>query len=144
MTKDYFESEDLMQETFLSVYRHIGNIDEKSIKAYLATTAMNKSRDYLRKNKRYTTVPLEEAGDVSTQDNAAELAINDEIMMKLKIIISSLKEPYREIAKAYYLDGIPLTVYAKHKNIKPKTAQTRLRRAREKIKVLFRKEYGDG
>lgn len=132
-----------MQETFIAVYRHIGNIDEKSIKSYLAMTAMNKSRDYLRKNKRYIKIPLEETEDVSTEDNAVKTAVNDEIIRKLEKVISSLKPPYRDVAKAYYLDGIPLTVYAKNNNIKPKTAQTRLRRAREKIKILFRKEYGD-
>jgi len=126
------------------VYKHIDNINEESIKAYLARTALNKSRDYLRKNTKITKIPLDEINEVSSEDNAVTGILNSELKDKLTAIISSLREPYRDVAKAYYLDGIPLVVYAKNNDIKPKTAQTRLRRAREKIKTLFRKEYGDG
>ncbi len=133
-----------MQETFMAVYKHLDNINESSIKAYLAQTALNKSRDHLRKNTKLTKVPLDEISELSTEDNAVSSLLNDEIRIKLTTVISSLREPYRDVAKAYYLDGIPLFRYAADNNINPKTAQTRLRRAREKIKILFRKEYGDG
>ncbi len=133
-----------MQETFLSVYKHLDTINESSLKSYLATTAMNKSRDYLRKTVKHKKIPLEDIDDLSTEDNALSKAVNNELAEKLKDAVLSLKEPYRDVAKAYYLDGIPLVVYASNNGIKPKTAQTRLGRARDKLRTILRKEYGDG
>ncbi len=133
-----------MQETFLSVYNHLENIKEESVKSYLAMTAMNKSRDYLRKNKKITRIPLEEIHDIPTEDTALKNTVRTELRDKLEGAISSLREPYRDVARAYYLRGIPLVMYARNNNLNPKTAQTRLGRARKKLREILKEEYGDG
>ncbi len=133
-----------MQEVFLSVYRHLSDIKEESIKSYLATSAVNKSRDYLRKNKKYTKIPLEDISELPAKDNALDSAVQSELRTKLTQAISSLKEPYRDVATAYYIRGIPLVMYSKMNNLNPKTAQTRLGRARKKLREILKEEYGDG
>ena len=58
MTSDYFASEDLAQETFLSAYKHLGSFDGRYEKAWLCTIAANKCRDYLQSAGR-RSIPME-------------------------------------------------------------------------------------
>ena len=55
MTKDYFSSEDLTQDTFLSAYQNLSKFDRKQEKAWLCRIATNKCLDYLKKAERRTT-----------------------------------------------------------------------------------------
>ena len=47
MTSDYFASEDLSQETFLSAYKHLSEFDGQYEKAWICRIATNKCLDYL-------------------------------------------------------------------------------------------------
>jgi len=128
----------------MSVYRHRYDINEDSVKSYLARTALNKSRDYIRKNSKHTKVPIQEDMFVAQDECVMKELLNEEIMDKISSCIGKLDEPYRDIARCYYLRGENITSYTKRTGIKLKTAQTRIRRARDKLKILLRKEYGDG
>ena len=132
-----------MQETFLAVYRHRHDIDENSVKGYLARTALNKSRDYIRKNSKHMKVPLNEDIPAEDRDIAGDI-IGEEILMKIKGAINTMRGPYADILKSYYLDGENITSYAKRTDTNVKTAQTRMRRAREMLRNILGKEYGDG
>lgn len=48
MTSDYFASEDLTQETFLSAYNHLKDFDGMYEKAWLCRIATNKCLDYMQ------------------------------------------------------------------------------------------------
>ena len=45
-TKNYFDAEDLTQQTFLSAYQNYESFDGNNIKAWLTTIVANKCRDY--------------------------------------------------------------------------------------------------
>ena len=48
MTKDYFISQDLTQETYLSAFRRLGSFDGANEKAWICRIASNKCIDYIR------------------------------------------------------------------------------------------------
>ena len=48
MTGDYFTAEDISQETFITAYQHLSEIEEGNAKAWLCRVASNKCIDYLR------------------------------------------------------------------------------------------------
>ena len=52
MTQNYFEAEDLAQETFVAAYEHLDSFDGQHEKAWLCRIAMNKCLDFQRKNRR--------------------------------------------------------------------------------------------
>jgi len=149
MTSDYFASEDLTQETFISVYQHLKTFDGENPKAWICRIATNKCLDYLRKASKGNI----SAGDedleknfLASTNNIWEVnspeskVIEDEVKEILLKRCNSLKPPYNEIAKLFYYDEIDPVEIARQKNIKLKTVQTRLYRAREMLRKVYRKE----
>jgi DNA-directed RNA polymerase specialized sigma24 family protein len=73
-----------------------------------------------------------------------ETAEERETCSNLAAIIDSLKEPYKAIAYAYYIQNIPLAQYAAAHNIPLKTLQTRIAgSAKEMIRKKYGEEYND-
>ena len=52
LTGDYFEAEDLAQDTFLSAYKNLSSFDGKNERAWLCRIATNKCIDYLKRAGR--------------------------------------------------------------------------------------------
>ena len=140
MTADYFASEDLTQETFLSAYSHLGDFDGKHEKAWLCRIAANKCLDYLQSAGR-RSIPTENVGEdeVSTYEQTPEnTLLEKEVRETLLDRCRSLKPPYDEIAKAYYYDELDAAEIAVQRGMKLKTVQTQIYRARS----MLRKMYG--
>jgi len=51
-TKNYFDAEDLAQQTFLSAYVNYSKFDGVNFKAWLTTIATNKCKDFLKSPAR--------------------------------------------------------------------------------------------
>ena len=145
ITKNYFDSEDLTQETFLSAYKHIATVKEDNIKAWLSQIAVNKCRDYLRANQRSPLkLALDETLELADKGpSLEEQTEKKELGETIAAVIGSLKEPYRSIAYHYYILGVSLPAYARQNGVNVKTAQTRLARARALIQQKIREEYFD-
>ena len=134
ITNDYFESEDLTQETFLAAYRHMHKFKGGNVKAWLCKIAVNKCRDHLRKHKYDIKLPrdgaLQDTSILSMEESFAQKDMHQRIVN----IINSLHEPYRSVARHYYILNLPLSDFAKQKKIPIKTAQTQIRRAKKIIR----------
>ena len=59
LTNDYFDAQDLTQETFLSAYKNLAYFDGKNERAWLCTIASRKCLDYLKHSGR-RQVPMED------------------------------------------------------------------------------------
>ena len=148
MTADYFASEDLTQETFLSAYNHLKDFDGKHEKAWLCRIATNKCLDYMQSAGR-RSIPTEDTGIEETMgrgqrfDNTPEQScLEEEVRETLLTRCRSLKPPYDEIAKAYYYDEMDVSEIAALRGIKVKTVQTQIYRARSMLRKLYGKEKG--
>ena len=144
MTKNYFDAEDLAQETFLSAYRNFGRFDGKNPKAWLTTIAVNKCRDYL-KSPAYKNLYLSDddmallADTDRTPEEQTEISSSEFLVRKL---CGRLKEPYRSVAQCYFCEGKKLSQLAEETGQSPRTLETRLYRAKKLLKVLWKEEQG--
>lgn len=141
LTGDYFVSEDLSQDTFLTVYQKYDQFQGENEKAWICRIATNKSIDFLRSASN-KSIPAESEFFSEIQDERGspeEHYIENEIKENLVQFCESLKPPYDEIAKEYYLKEKTAAQIAKEKGIGLKTVQTQIYRARSMLQK-FRKE----
>lgn len=144
MTSDYFASEDLTQDTFLSAYDHLKDFDGRHEKAWLCRIATNKCLDYLQSAGR-RSIPTQDVGLEET-GNPAEtpesVCLEKEVRETLLARCMALKPPYDEIAKAYYYDELEPLEIAVQRGMKLKTVQTQIYRARTMLRKMYGKEKG--
>lgn len=141
-TKNYFDAEDLAQETFLSAYRSFERFDGKNPKSWVTAIAANKCRDYLRSPvKRRTALAGEELTCVADEGDSPQTLMEREAGdERAEKLCRKLKEPYRSVALAYFCEGKKLSELAAETGENLKTLQTRLYRAKKVLQILWRKE----
>ena len=142
LTKNYFDAEDLAQETFLSAYRNIRTFDGKNPKAWLTTIAANRCRDYLKSpvhhNLRLSDDALACIADPGeTPEGQAEKNSSEALVRKL---CARLKEPYRSVAQCYFCKGKKLSEMAEETGLNLRTLETRLYRSKKLLKALWKEE----
>lgn len=144
ITKDYFTSEDLTQETFLSAYRNYNSFDGQNEKAWICRIAVNKCLDY-QKRKSSFPVSCEELSleNHQTKEGLPESEyIEKEDLEQLKHNCLSLKPPYDKIAYAYYVKEKRAEEIALSTGKNIKTIQTQIYRARAMLRKIYGKERG--
>jgi RNA polymerase sigma-70 factor (ECF subfamily) len=141
MTQNYFDAEDLTQETFLAVYKALPEFDGENPGGFVTRIATNKCLDYLKKAERRTVVADDELFAKETAKNAEpeKLFLEKEVTQELQRVCSSLKSPYREVALAYYCQEQTSAQIAKTSGRKIKTIQTQLRRAKTMLQKQLKK-----
>ncbi|MBX4209440.1 RNA polymerase sigma factor [Candidatus Parcubacteria bacterium] len=134
------DAEDLIQDTFVKVYKHIKTIDStKNIKSWIYTIATNTAYDFLRKKKREATVELDDEYETKP-DNASyySVSIEDNIEKKdVAAAIDRLDLLYRGPIILYYKDGFSYEEIADMLSIPINTLKTRLSRAKKQLAALL-------
>ncbi len=143
ITGDYFASEDLTQETFLSAYKHWEEFNGQAEKAWLCRIASNKSIDYCREAARRQVPTLEE--DMPTEaliqkDDPLKQTMNHEVLRELEKSCKALSPPYDRIAREHFLEGKPAGEIARQSGVGLNTVKTQIYRAKDMLKKSFRKE----
>ena len=142
MTNNYFDAQDLTQETFISVYKVIESFDEKNEKAYITRITTNKCLEHL-KNAERRTMPSEdeelERGSPPV-DSAEKQVMEIVVMEQLEKCCNRLKEPYKTVAYEYFYKGKTAKEIAEHINANVHTVQTQIRRVRKVLRTQWDKE----
>lgn len=136
MTQNYFEAEDLAQETFVAAYEHLDSFDGQHEKAWLCRIAMNKCLDFQRKNRR-GAIPQDENVFLELADGEN---VENKVLAELQKACESLKPPYRDIAVAYFCQEKSPEEIATEQNKNIKTVQTQIYRARARLQKIYGKE----
>lgn len=140
LTQDYFASQDLTQETFLSAYKNKSHFREENEKAWICRIATNKCVDYLREAaRRQVPTEITDMENNTAQNGLPEKEmLEKEVKRELLANCRKLKEPYSEIAYQYfYLEKKPEEIAGEQaQNIK--TIQTQIYRARDMLRKLYR------
>ena len=143
ITSDYFASEDMTQETFLSAYQHLNSFDGENAKAWICRIATNKCLDYMKKasNRNIPTDDddMEKAFIFakSTDDGLESSILEKEVRDTLLKRCNSLKKPYDEIAKLYYYDELDAKEIALRRGMNLKSVQTQIYRARAMLRKMY-------
>ena len=150
LTGNYFDAEDLTQDTFLSAYKNFSKFDGKNEKAWLARIATNKCLDYKKRGAR-SEVPTQEEffaaqPQEQSNDNPCEtLCMQKLVLEELKRCCETLKPPYDEIAEKYFYQEMSVGEIASALNRNEKTVQTQVYRAKAMLRKLYEKNRsGEG
>ncbi len=141
LTGDYFAAEDLTQETFLAAFQKYDSFDGDNEKAWICRIATNKSIDYLRSASR-RSVPVEDTFfelTVEERGSPEEICMEEEIKDELAKSCDTLKPPYNQVARAYYLEELSPKEIAAKQGKSIKTIQTQIYRARQMLKRIYGK-----
>lgn len=143
ITGEYFDAEDLTQDTFLSAYKNISSFDGINEKAWICKIATNKCLDYVKSAKR-RMIPTEDDFFILTKSprqTPEEEILELEVKHKLYAICSNLKPPYNDVAIDYFCNNMEIKEIAQKTGKNIKTLQTQIYRAKDMLRLLWRKEW---
>lgn len=124
-TKNFHDSEDIMQNVFLRAFMKFDTLRDKSrVRPWLLKIARRMCIDFHRKHPFTHTLP---------DDIPATTKPTDEHIRRLHTAISKLPDGYREPIILYYLDGRKCASVAKSLGISEDTVRSRLVRARLRL-----------
>ncbi len=147
-TNNYFDAEDLTQETFLSAYRNLSKFDGENLKAWLCKIAKNKCLDYLKRADA-RNVPTEDAFfltlEANGQTNSPEkICLEQSVRDQLRAACNSLSPPYDEVALAYFYEERSIEELAVSLNRNDKTIRTQIFRAKGMLRgILDEEDFGE-
>jgi RNA polymerase sigma-70 factor (ECF subfamily) len=140
------EAEDVMSQGFTKVFSSIQNLeyrDINSLRAWIKRIMINESLMQLRKSVNFLLVSIDEAEDITYQDQN---------MHKLETgyIINALSElplGYKTILNLYAIEGYTHSEIASMLNINEGTSRSQLSKARNMMKDKLNAktdQYGNG
>jgi len=128
------EAEDIMQESFLTVYHNLKNyIGDVSFGAWLKKIVINRSLDALRKRKVIFEELHAELPVADEQESEPDSITVDEV----KTAISSLSDGYRTILSLILLEGYDHEEVSEILGIKNVTSRTQFSRARQRLREIL-------
>jgi RNA polymerase sigma factor (sigma-70 family) len=130
------EAEDILQESFISVFRNLDNYKgESSFGSWMKKIVVNQALSQVRKRK----ASWEEIDD-EQQGLATEPAEEEDWMeqvTEVKDAINRLPEGYRVILSLYLLEGYDHTEIAGYLNITESTSKSQYLRAKQKLRNML-------
>lgn len=141
IVRDYFEAQDLAQETFISAYKHLHSFDRQHEKAWLCRIATNKCLDYIKRADQ-RIIPTKDKDFIfekETSPSPEENVLQAEAKKQLYDRCINLKPPYNKIALDYFYNERTAAEIAEKTGKKLKTVQTQIYRARAKLKEKYLK-----
>ena len=126
------DAEDAAQTVMLRLWQTDTQFaDDGHLRRWLVRVTLNACRDVSRSPWRRRTVPLEECREPAFEDPGRQ-RLYEEVM--------ALPAKYRLPLYLYYYEGYTAPEVGALLGLKPSTVQTRLARAREKLKAQLREE----
>lgn len=133
-----YDAEDVVQNTFLKLLQYKGEFkDDEHVKRWLIRVAINESKNMCTSFWRKRIVSLDES------KSDAEFSFDDNKESALYDAVMSLGEKYRIVVHLYYYEQYSIKEIADILKIKETTIQTRLMRARAKIKSMVKGDWLD-
>lgn len=131
-------ADDVVQETFLRLYQSPPNsLEERAVRAWLATTARRVIVDLVRKNYREKsscdTADESTTGALWFRDNEA-LDREVELLLVREMVDEISALPGGEDFRAFYVDGLKAREIAERRGEAISTVTTRLSRLRERFR----------
>ena len=146
--------EELVQDTFVRVAKHLPTFDEKvaSLRTWLCTIAKNIMTDHFRKEKVDHVADHTHISDY-TNDNGAEsfqvmgygspdhILIDRELGEKIDTCMDNLKPHYKAVAEMYFKEGRKYEEICEILNVPMGTVKTLIRRSKAQLQEALQNEY---
>lgn len=126
------DAEDITQNTFLKLLQSDESFESvEHIKKWLLRVAINNCKDIKKSFWQKNILPLD---DLTETEGAADFTQND---YDLYNAVTKLQSKYRIVVHLFYYEDYPIKEISELLGIKETTVQTRLMRARRKLKELL-------
>ncbi|MHC4070206.1 MAG: RNA polymerase sigma factor [Planctomycetota bacterium] len=128
-------SEDLTQESFLRVWRHIGQLKSgKTLNGWIYRIATNTSKLYRRRKRNKNLFAFEQL-DVpdNKMPDCDQKAVQNEQIIKLKNVIDVLPMKSKQVIILHYMQNLSIAEAAEAVGVRQGTFKSRLNRA---LKIL--------
>ena len=133
--KDDMRAEEAMQDAFLSAFEKLDEFKaEVTFGAWLKKIVVNKSLDYLKKDKLYDKT--ESADNLKLIEEEIEVDLSEKIEA-VKKAMNELPENYRIILSLYYLEGYDHEEISEILDMSYANSRTMLTRAKSKLATLL-------
>ncbi len=127
------EAQDVLQESFISAYRNIGNYrGDSTFGSWLKRIVVNRSINALRA-RRMELMPEDSDFDVK-EEEPQEIYREELTVDKVKKAIMALPDGYRSVLSLYLLEGYDHEEIASILNITESTSKSQLNRAKAKLR----------
>jgi RNA polymerase sigma-70 factor (ECF subfamily) len=141
IVRDSHEVEDVAQEVFLKVFTRIQAFDERSqLYTWIYRVAVNAAKDHVKKRVRRPAVALDGADrlpDAGEEPHAGAARI--ETARLVRAAIDTLPVRYREVLTLREIEGLSYDEIATVLGISIGTVESRLHRARARLKRKLEK-----
>ena len=134
ITRQRQDAEDAVQEALLRLFRSDKEFEsEEHVKAWLIRVTINIAKSACTSFWHRNRVPYE--------DYMEEIPFEDDSDRDLMEAVLSLPDKYRIIVHLYYYEDLPISEIAQLLHAKETTIQTRLARARAKLKDVLQEDF---
>ena len=140
------EAEDLTQEIFLRVYRHLAKFNGRStLKTWIYRITLNHCRSRLGR-RRYPTRPLAEENEgegaelVDERRGPEEDALARDASRRVARALGGLKPRFREAVVLRDLEGLSYDEIAEVLEIRIGTVRSRIARGRDRLRTILETE----
>lgn len=128
-------SEDLVQETFMQVWRHIGQLrQDRALTSWLFRIAANVSRLYWRRHRHAEPVCIDEVAPAQDEADGAQQAGERELFAGLHQAVGRLPWKLRQAVVLHYMDQLTIAEAAQVAQVREGTLKSRLNRALESLR----------
>nr|WP_281197270.1 RNA polymerase sigma factor [Paenibacillus glacialis] len=142
--RDVKDAEDVAQETFIQIYKSLSQYRSQGFKSWITRIAMNKAIDLKRKktrrgeDKQYPVFDMELIP--SDEEDPLNRTIRKEKKELFKQKLQTIPDNHRVVLTAFYLEEKNYEQIAQELEVKPKTVESKLYRAREWIRKKWKEE----
>lgn len=127
---------DVVQESFISLYKTIDRVDtKKRFSTYVFSIARNRAISYLRSVQK--TVSLEDVVIIDDDESLYEKISAAERRHTVRKALSKLEEKYRKVIRLYYFDDLSYEEISSCMRLPINTVRTHLFRAKEALRKLL-------
>lgn len=131
------DCKELTSDVFLAVWENRHKLKEGKLKAYIGEIARNKAFNFIRSQKE--ELPLEEE-ILFRGETPSDYAEKRDLALLLRKALSQLSPQKKELLLRHYYYGQKITDAAKEMNINSSTARVWIKRARQELGEILRKE----
>lgn len=139
--KDKEIAKDMVQNTFIKCYENLDHFRfDSSIKTWLYRITINQCKDYLKSwhYRKVQTRDLFENTVKSFLPSPEDKVIRDAEQKEMQDLIFSLPKKYQEVIFLYYYKSLSIDEIAEVEELNINTVKTRLRRAKQRLKILIK------
>ncbi len=137
---DIHLAEELAEEAFVKIVTKKPRFKENSsFKTWLYSIARNVALDYLRKNKRTETIPIENSSPIADEIDLEKAFLKEEQKIALHRTLSQLRPIYRQAIWLTYFEGLSNKETAKILGKSLHNTEMLICRARQSLKTELEK-----